>query len=51
MNVRTVAEGVETADVAGWLRNCGCEVAQGIYYSPPITASAMMELIASPAPR
>jgi EAL domain-containing protein (putative c-di-GMP-specific phosphodiesterase class I) len=51
LNVRTVAEGVETADVAAWLRYCGCEVAQGIYYSPPITASAMMELIASPAPR
>ena len=34
-NVTTVAEGVENADIAAWLRDCGCEVAQGIYYSPP----------------
>ena len=49
LNVTTVAEGVETADIASWLRDCGCEVAQGIYYSPPITAAAMMDLITSPA--
>jgi EAL domain-containing protein (putative c-di-GMP-specific phosphodiesterase class I) len=51
LNVTTVAEGVENVETAAWLRNCGCEVAQGILYSPPITAAAMMELIASPAPR
>ncbi len=51
LNVTTVAEGVENAETAAWLRNCGCEVAQGIYYSPPITAAAMMELMAAPAPR
>jgi EAL domain-containing protein (putative c-di-GMP-specific phosphodiesterase class I) len=39
---------VENVDTAEWLRNCGCEVAQGILYSPPITAAAMMELIAAP---
>jgi diguanylate cyclase len=49
LNVTTVAEGVETADIASWLRDCGCEVAQGIYYSPPITVAAMMELITLPA--
>jgi diguanylate cyclase (GGDEF)-like protein len=49
LNVTTVAEGVENAETAAWLRNCGCEVAQGILYSPPIAASAMMELIAAPA--
>jgi diguanylate cyclase len=49
LNVTTIAEGVETADIASWLRDCGCEVAQGIYYSPPITAAAMMDLIALPA--
>ena len=51
LNVRTVAEGVEDAEIAAWLRDRGCEVAQGIHYSPPITATAMMELIASPATR
>jgi diguanylate cyclase (GGDEF)-like protein len=49
LNVTTVAEGVETADIASWLRDCGCEVAQGIYYSPPIPAVAMMDLITLPA--
>jgi len=49
LNVTTVAEGVETADIASWLRDCGCEVAQGIYYSPPITAAAMMNSITLPA--
>jgi diguanylate cyclase len=49
LNMTTVAEGVETADIASWLRACGCEVAQGIYYSPPITAAAMMDLITLPA--
>jgi diguanylate cyclase len=51
LNVTTVAEGVENEEIAAWLRDSGCEVAQGIHYTPPITASAMMELIASPAPR
>jgi EAL domain-containing protein (putative c-di-GMP-specific phosphodiesterase class I) len=47
----TIAEGVENAETAAYLRNCGCGVAQGIYYSPPVAAPAIMELIASPAPR
>jgi diguanylate cyclase len=50
LDVTTVAEGVENAEVAGWLRDRGCEVAQGILYSPPITGPAMMELLVSPAP-
>jgi diguanylate cyclase (GGDEF)-like protein len=49
LNVTTVAEGVETADIASWLRDCGCEVAQGIYYSPPISAAATIDLIRLPA--
>jgi diguanylate cyclase len=49
LNVRTVAEGVENAEIAEWLRDRGCEVAQGIHYSPPVAASAMLELIAAPA--
>jgi EAL domain-containing protein (putative c-di-GMP-specific phosphodiesterase class I) len=49
LNVTTVTEGVETADIASWLRDCGCGVAQGIYYSPPSSAAAMMDLIRLPA--
>ena len=49
LDVTTVAEGVENAEIAAWLRDRGCEVAQGILYSPPITERAMMELLISPA--
>ncbi len=51
LNVTTVAEGIDNAETAAYLRNCGCGVAQGIYYSPPVAAPVIMELIASPAPR
>jgi diguanylate cyclase len=49
LSVTTVAEGVKNAEIAAYLRDCGCEVAQGIHYSPPISAAAMLELMASPA--
>jgi diguanylate cyclase len=51
LNVTTVAEGVENAETASWLRDRGCEVGQGILYSPPITGQAVMELLSSPAAR
>ena len=51
LDVTTVAEGVENAEIAAWLRDRGCEVAQGRLYSPPITGQAMMELLSSPAAR
>jgi len=51
LNVTTVAEGVENAETAAYLRDCGCEVAQGIHFSPPIMAAAMLELMSSPATR
>jgi diguanylate cyclase len=51
LNVTTVAEGVEHAEIATWLRDRGCEVGQGILYSPPITTQAVMELLSSPAAR
>ena len=47
LGVTTVAEGVEDAETAERLREFGCEVAQGYYYSPPISAAAMMNLLAS----
>ncbi len=51
LKVTTVAEGVENEETATWLRERGCEVAQGMLYSPPIAASAMLDLLASPAMR
>ncbi len=49
LGVTTVAEGVENPETAAWLRERGCEVAQGMLYSPPITAPAMMDLLVSAA--
>jgi diguanylate cyclase (GGDEF)-like protein len=51
LNVTTVAEGVENTETATWLRDRGCEVGQGILYSPPITGQAVMELLSSAAAR
>ena len=45
LGVITVAEGVESAETAAALRDYGCDVAQGFYYSPPITAPAVLELL------
>lgn len=47
LGVTTVAEGVENAETAERLREFGCEVAQGYYYSPPGSAAAMMNMLAS----
>jgi diguanylate cyclase len=45
LGVTTVAEGVESAETAAALRDYGCDAAQGFYYSPPITAQAVLELL------
>jgi EAL domain-containing protein (putative c-di-GMP-specific phosphodiesterase class I) len=52
LGVTTVAEGVENAETAAKLRGYGCDVAQGYFYSPPLTAVEMLELLnsASKAP-
>jgi diguanylate cyclase len=47
LGVTTVAEGVENAETAEKVREFGCEVAQGYYYSPPISAAAMMNMLAA----
>jgi EAL domain-containing protein (putative c-di-GMP-specific phosphodiesterase class I) len=45
LGVITVAEGVENEETAALLREYGCEVAQGFYYSPPIAASEVLTLL------
>jgi EAL domain-containing protein (putative c-di-GMP-specific phosphodiesterase class I) len=47
LGVTTVAEGVENAATAARLREYGCDVAQGYYYSPPLAAPDMLELLVS----
>jgi diguanylate cyclase (GGDEF)-like protein len=47
LGVTTVAEGVEDEATAARLREYGCEVGQGYYYSPPLSASELFELFTS----
>lgn len=41
MNLRVVAEGIETADQLSFLRDKGCEHGQGYYFSPPCSAEKL----------
>ena len=36
LNLYTIAEGVETEEQANYLKNIGCNIIQGFYYSKPI---------------
>src|SRR5438128_5879682 len=44
-----VAEGVETADQLGFLREVGCAAAQGFYFSPPVDGAMARSLLARAA--
>lgn len=39
LGMKTIAEGVETKDQVDYLRELGCDMIQGFYYSKPITVS------------
>ena len=42
--MKTVAEGVENLETANWLRRHGCDIVQGYYFSPPLTATEVLSL-------
>lgn len=48
LNLRSVAEGVESADQLNFLRNEGCDEIQGYYFSKPLSEEAVSKLLASP---
>lgn len=55
LSLTTVVEGVETAEIAAVLRDMGCDVGQGYYFSPPLTLEELLELLSprgatAPAP-
>ena len=39
-----VAEGVENSETATWLRDHGCDIAQGYYFSKPVDADKVLAL-------
>jgi len=45
MNLRVIAEGIETARQAERLHELGCEFGQGHYFSKPVEAAAVPELL------
>jgi EAL domain-containing protein (putative c-di-GMP-specific phosphodiesterase class I) len=46
LGVRTIAEGVETAEQVALLRAAGCDIAQGFHYARAVPASDLDALIA-----
>lgn len=47
LNLRVVAEGVETKHQISCLQKLGCELLQGFYFSPPIPADRFEQLLAN----
>lgn len=50
LNLKVIAEGVETAGQLGFLRERHCDEMQGYLYSRPLTATAMEELLTEAGP-
>jgi EAL domain-containing protein (putative c-di-GMP-specific phosphodiesterase class I) len=46
MHLTTVAEGVESAEQAAWLRKVRCPIGQGYYWSRPVDLPGVHELLA-----
>jgi len=45
LGIKVVAEGVETAEQLAFLRERGCDVMQGYYFSKPLPAAEFAELL------
>jgi EAL domain-containing protein (putative c-di-GMP-specific phosphodiesterase class I) len=45
VGLKVVAEGTETKDQIGELQKLGCEMAQGYFYSPPVSSEAAFGLL------
>jgi EAL domain-containing protein (putative c-di-GMP-specific phosphodiesterase class I) len=45
LDVTTVAEGVEDGETAAALREYGCDVVQGYFYSPPVDTGVLLTLL------
>ena len=45
MDLTLIAEGIESLDRLQWLRESNCQLGQGYFWSPPISADAATELL------
>ncbi len=45
LNLKVVAEGIETVEQASFLQNKGCDYYQGYYFSRPVTADQISQLL------
>lgn len=45
LNLRVIAEGVETAEDLAFMKEHGCDQAQGFYLSPPVAPEQYVELL------
>lgn len=50
LNLQTVAEGIETAEVANTVKGMNCDIGQGYYWSKPLPADQFMEYLAAYMP-
>ncbi|SBS77320.1 Diguanylate cyclase/phosphodiesterase [uncultured Mycobacterium sp.] len=48
LGITTVAEGVENAHTAAWLRQHGCDIAQGFFYGMPVDIDTVLERFTPP---
>ena len=44
LGLSTVAEGIENAATATWLREHGCHIGQGFFLSPPVTSRQLIAM-------
>jgi len=51
LGLKVLAEGVETSEQLAWVKSLGCELAQGHYFSEPLSSEAAGELLAMDEPR
>ena len=48
--LKVVAEGVESQDQVDYMREIGCEFAQGFFYSRAISADTILDYLARDVP-
>nr|WP_205266928.1 bifunctional diguanylate cyclase/phosphodiesterase [Mycolicibacterium sphagni] len=51
LGITVVAEGVEDAETAAWLREHACDIGQGYYFGRPVPAAEIPGLVAQQAPQ